>query len=345
MKIKIVDPACCVDWNHRIKQHFDPDIFHSREWCRVLKLAYNLNPVYFAVYNEQQPSAIIPLIETNSPFTGKRAVSLPFTDFCHPLIKEPDLLEGIIKEIINYGITQKWKYVEFRSSNFIFSGIKPYETFYTHDLDLTKSSNELWSRLKDSNRRNIKKAMRSGLKVTFEKNLEAIKNFYRLQVITRKRHGLPPQPFKFFMNIHEEIIARNLGIIASVYYRDRMIAAAIFFNFNQKALFKFGASDHIFHSLRPNNLIMWEAIKWHQENGCHTLNLGRTDPEDQGLLSYKRSWGPTESKMCYCRIVLATDLKLKFLLARKRNLFKKLFQLMPSPLLRLAGTVAYKHLE
>ncbi|MDI6698999.1 MAG: GNAT family N-acetyltransferase [Candidatus Saccharicenans sp.] len=344
MKIKIVDPAFCADWNSLIKHHFDPDIFHTREWCQVLKLTYNLNPLYFAIYDEQKPTAIIPLIEINSLITGKRVVSLPFSDFCHPLIKEPDQLEEPVKGIINYGVTQKCKYVEFRSSIFFFPG-KPSETYYTHNIDLSKPSTDLWSSLRDSNRRNIKKAMRYGLKVRFEKSPEAMRNFYRLQVITRKRHGIPPQPFKFFRNIYDEMIAKNLGIIASAYYRDRMIAASIFLHFNRKALFKFGASDHTFHHLRPNNLIMWESINWHQENGCYTLSLGRTDPEDQGLLSYKRSWGSVESKLCYYRIVLARGIKLNFIQARKRNLFKKIFQIMPPSLLRLAGTIAYKHLE
>jgi len=344
MKIKIVDPTCCVDWNHQIKQHFDPDIFHTSEWCQVLKLTYNLKPAYFVVFDELQPTAIIPLTEIKSLFTGKRAVSLPFSDFCHLLIKEPGQTEELVKKIINYGATQKWKYVELRSSSFSFPG-KPSEIFYTHNIDLSKPSRELWSRLKDSNRRNIKKAMRYGLQVRIEKSLEALKDFYRLQVITRKRHGLPPQPFKFFKSIHDEIIAKDMGIIVSARYRDKVIASSIFFNFNQKALFKFGASDHVFHPLRPNNLIMWEAIKWHQEKGCYTLNLGRTDTSDVGLISYKRSWGGIESVLIYHRIILKIEGFIDLATVKKVEIFNNIFKLMPSSLLRLIGNIAYRHLE
>jgi len=57
---------------------------------------------------------------------------------------------------------------------------------------------------------------------------------------------------------------------------------------------KYGASEKAYHHLRPNNLIMWEAIKWCAQNGFKTFSLGRTEPENEGLLQFKQGWGTTE---------------------------------------------------
>lgn len=343
MKIKITDPSLYPFWNKFIINNFDPDIFHSAEWCLVLKSTYNFFPNYFLFLNSDRPLAVIPLMEIRSFLTGNRAVGLPFTDHCNPL-KNSDLdLQPLSKEIFVYGNKKKWKYIEFRSS-FFTSQQPPHETYYTHNIDLSMSPGELWARLKSNNKRNIKKAMRLGLKIEFSKSRQDLENFYRLQVITRKRHGLPAQPFKFYKNIFEKIILKDLGIIASVYYKNRMIAASIYFNFNHKAIFKYGASDHIFHQLRPNNLIMWEAINWHREKNCQLLNLGRTDTGDKGLLEYKRSWGGRESELKYFRFSRHQN---KYMTSPYNKKYDSILYLvgksMPVPMLRLIGKLFYKN--
>ena len=40
-------------------------------------------------------------------------------------------------------------------------------------------------------------------------SVEAVRIFYSLQCQTRKKHGLPPQPFKFFLNIHKHILSQK----------------------------------------------------------------------------------------------------------------------------------------
>ena len=45
---------------------------------------------------------------------------------------------------------------------------------------------------------NIKKALKEGVEVQLHNSFESVKSFFKLNCMTRKRHGLPPQPFKFF---------------------------------------------------------------------------------------------------------------------------------------------------
>lgn len=341
MIIKIVDPTTCPEWNDTILKHFDPDIFHSTEWCQVLKKTYYFTPVYFLAFENNLPLALIPMMEISSILNRKRAVCLPFSDYCHPLFKQEDSLSTLIDKLINYGRNNRWKYVELRSPRF--DKIRtPSEFYYTHDIDLNKTSSELWTRLKDNNRRNIKKAARIGLKITFEKSWQSLREFYKLQVITRKRHGLPPQPFKFFASIYEEILSRDLGVIASAYYQEKMIAASIFFNFNGKALFKYGASDHVYHQLRPNNLIMWEAINWHRSLGCRVLNLGRSSPDDSGLLAYKKLWGAREGIINYYRFSFAQN---GYVTCSTHRLLPitRLLALLPKNFLVFLGRILYKY--
>ena len=91
---------------------------------------------------------------------------------------------------------------------------------------------------------------------------QAINDFYQLHVQTRRRHGLPPQPASFFLNIYEHIIKPGLGFIVLAQRESRPIAAAIFFRFGRNALYKYGASDKRFQEFRANDLVMWHGIQF-----------------------------------------------------------------------------------
>jgi lipid II:glycine glycyltransferase (peptidoglycan interpeptide bridge formation enzyme) len=57
------------------------------------------------------------------------------------------------------------------------------------------------------------------------------------------------------------VLARGLSVIVSALHFGEPVTAAVFLCFGTAAIFKYGASDPWHLGLRPNNLVMWEAIK------------------------------------------------------------------------------------
>ena len=191
-------------------------------------------------------------------------------------------------------------------------------------------------------RRAIRKAEKSGVTVTVSQGLEAIKVFYLLQCKTRRKHGLPPQPFAFFQNIFQQILSKNLGMIAIASFQQRPVAASVYFQLGARAVYKYGASDKAFQHLRGANLVMWEAIKWHARHGAKTLHLGRTSIKNEGLRRFKLGWGAGEHKIEYVkynlresRFVTETD--------ESTGWYNRTFNVLPMGLSRLIGAVLYRH--
>jgi len=60
-------------------------------------------------------------------------------------------------------------------------------------------------------------------------------------------------------NIFDHVISRDHGDVVLASFNEKVIAGAVYFDFGEKAIFKYGASDRAYHHLRPNNLIMWEG--------------------------------------------------------------------------------------
>jgi len=145
----------------------------------------------------------------------------------------------------------------------------------------------------------LSKASSYQLKVEICNSVDSINKFYKLNCITRKRHGLPPQPSYFFKNIYKYIIAKDNGFVVLASYKGHNVAGAVFFHFGKNAIYKYGASNYTYQHLRPNNIIMWEAIKWYSLNGYSNLCFGITELEHNGLRQFKNNWGTEERIINY----------------------------------------------
>jgi lipid II:glycine glycyltransferase (peptidoglycan interpeptide bridge formation enzyme) len=165
--------------------------------------------------------------------------------------------------------------------------------------------------------------------------------FYRLNCATRRHHGLPPQPHSFFEKIFDHVISRQKGFVALGTHAGRAVAGAVFFHFKGQCIYKYGASDIAARHLRPNNLVMWAAIKWACRSGMTDFHFGRTEPGNQGLLQFKRGWGASEEELSYYKY----DLKKNRFLSNKSGPKSsyRVFKMMPEPLLRLTGNLLYRH--
>jgi len=342
MSFKIINPLEHPEWDELLLTNENSSLFHTSNWARVLCESYNYKPLYFTEIENNRLKALIPVIAINSILTGKRGVSLPFTDECHPIVDDNDQFIVSLKKLIKYGKKAGWKHIEFRGGQDTFKESPTSESYYSHTLDLDRDEQKIFSTFKSNTKRNIKKGVKKNIKVKILCTLESVKYFYRLNCLTRKDHGLPPQPYHFFEKIYENIISQKKGFVVLAYYQNKPVAGAVYFHFNGQAIYKYGASDKRFQHLRPNNLVMWEAIKWYAQNGFKSFSFGRTEPENTGLLQFKRGWGTTEEKINYYKYNIKENTFIK-----ERSKVKssyKLFKIMPVPILRFTGTLLYRHI-
>ena len=223
-------------------------------------------------------------------------------------------------------------------------GASPSLVFYGHVVDLRHGQEELFKSFNGATRRGILKAVRTGLRFEFSNCLDSIRTFYALHCTTRRRHGLPPQPLRFFENVAWYVLAQGHGFVATVLWKDKPLAAGVFFHHGREAFYKFGASEYSSQQLRPNNILLWEAIKRCADNRFDTLHLGRTSLTNEGLRRFKLGFGACEERINYCKYDFA---KLSFVteIDHSTGWFNWAFRHMPLSALRLSGEMLYPHLS
>jgi len=340
----IINPIHNPGWDLVVALHRDANCFHTSAWAKVLHQTYNHQPFYLQFSRGRRLVALIPLMEVSSPITGRRGVCLPFSDVCEPLIFDPDLADLITDRLICFARERRWKHLEIRGGTCFQRAYTSPVKFFGHTLDLRLRVEELAQRFSSPVRRAIRKGQRSDVGTVVVRNRQAVSDFYRLHVQTRRRHGLPPQPASFFFNIYEHIIKPGLGFIVLAQRGARPIAAAIFFRFGKSAVYKYGASDKRFQEFRANNLVMWQGIQFLARAGVEKLHFGRTDCENDGLRRFKLSWDTQEETIDYFRIDPSGGHCLGP--ARRDSGFhKRVFGRLPLVFNRLAGSLIYPHLD
>jgi hypothetical protein len=210
-----MNPLVDREWDDAISTHPDATIFHSTAWARVLVDTYGHRPCYLQISLNDGLLALVPMMEVQSVLTRSRGICLPFSDYCAPLTFTSFGHELVTQKLQQVARERGWSYFELRSHSIISADMPASESYYGHFLDLRIGSEALISNLSSSVKRAVRKAQRSGLNVSIQSSPEAIAQFYKLHVRTRRRHGVPPQPRSFFINIQRHLISSGFGFMFS----------------------------------------------------------------------------------------------------------------------------------
>lgn len=339
-----IDPSTTPRWNEWVQQHAGACIFHSAEWATVLQRSYGFRPRYLVDSRRGRLSTLVPIMDVVSVLTGRRGVGLPFSDYCPPLHAAGDArsLAALLEPALRLGRRRGWSSLELRCEDTAFGDVAPSNWYAGHVLNLDASEDELLAGMRPNYRNELRAAERHGVKVSFESSEQAMRRFYRLHCATRKRLGVPPQPWHFFEQLSRRVVGARLGVVGLASLGGEDVAALVMLQFNGKAIYKYGASLLDDRKLHAPRLLVWEALRHAKRAGCREFCFGRTDPAQEGLLRFKQGWGTTPRRLnAYCYDFRSDAFRQGNVPAadRRHDLFKKL----PVPLLRAMGSLLYRH--
>jgi hypothetical protein len=329
------------DWDGSLAHFPTSSFFHTKTWARVIERTYGFAPRHFTFYEEGTVVSILPMMEVGSRLAGRRGVSLPFTDSCEPLYRDIASGKQMVETILAFGKRHGWNSVEFRGGGELFEDSQASVSFHAHILNLETSEDRQFRGFSASVRRAIRKAQRAGVTSQVSQTREAMRLYYSLHCMTRRRHGLPSQSFAFFDKIYEEVLSRNLGAVVLAFYRGVPIAGNLYLRCGNRAIYKFGASNKAFQHLRGSNLAMWDGIRWLIHGGSKVLDFGRTSLSNQGLRKFKLGWGAVEKPLHYFKYDFRTD---RFVTQREltQGCYNSFFKAMPLFLSRPLGAALYR---
>jgi hypothetical protein len=345
MTVYKIDPIKDLRWTEFLRTHPDASVFHTSGWLEALKRTYGYEPVVFTTSPpEAELENGIPFCRISTWFTGRRLVSLPFSDHCAPLVRNSAQLTCLLNSLELELENGNWNYIEIRANDLHVTSLASFEktkSFSFHKLDLGPNSDELFGGFhKDCIQRKIHRAEREGL--TCEEGREdlQLRKFYHLLLLTRRRHGLAPQPFRWFQNL---IACLGDSVKIRVASKNgRPVASILTLRYKQTLVYKYGCSDDRFNNLGGTQLLIWKAIQEAKNDQLHEFDMGRSDDNQPGLIAFKDRWGAARSTMFYLRYPLPRPQIIGATLPG--NLAKYVLAHAPDSLLAATGSMLYKYM-
>jgi len=233
-----------------------------------------------------------------SPFRGWSTCFMGFD------VKDPTCKLEIMPSLLEYLFTrQKCMYFELvdrdislenaRGAGFKGEGVS------TLELDLSPDETDLFKNFKTDARNFIRQFERRGATIEEARPDSAFASEYYDQLcdVFEKQGLLPTYNLKKVENLLAAM--GNTDRLLCLRVRDpegRSIATSIFLGYRKKFFFWGGASYREFQSYRPNEAMIWYAIRYWKKRGCEIFDM-------VGVRDYKRKFGPEEKE--YAKITVS----------------------------------------
>jgi len=334
-------------WDGFLKRHPRSSVFHTSAWLESLRRTYGCQPVAFSTSSsgEDLQNALV-ACRVDSWLTGQRLVSVPFSDHCDPLFDSAADFAAVVTALEHELRKQNLRYFELRpmhSLEPVTSLFQQSHTYWHHQVDLSPDLSTLFHNChKSSTQRKIKRAEREGLTCHEGRSEALLDDFYRLLLLTRRRHQLPPQPRTWFQNLLDRM---GEALTIRVASKDgRPAAAVLTLQYKDVLVFKYGASDARLHPLGGTQFLFWHCIEDAKRRGLRFFDLGRTDYSAEGLARFKDRWGSIRSTLVYTRF--ATSPHFGFRADSdgwKESTAKRLVAQLPDWAFCSLGSLFYRH--
>ena len=345
----VADPIGDPRWSELLDRHPAASIFHSPGWLSALRQTYGYEPFVVTTSSASTLQNGVVVCRVKG-WTSRRLVSLPFSDHCDPLVDGSDDLSVILAHLAGDAQTAGGCSVELRPRAVV---EPPFEAaadgswlglgskYCLHRLDLRPEATEIFRRFHHSStQRAIRRAEREGLTYEAGTSDRLLATFYRLLRMTRRRHGLPPQPVAWFRNL---LACLGDRVAINVASKDgQPIASILTLSYKKTMFYKYGGSDAAHHRLGGMPFLFWRVIQDARARGFLELDLGRSDVDQPGLTAFKNHLGATQSALTYYHYPPRQNgTKRTDLLSRAAG---RALAHLPDAALDLAGRLLYRYL-
>ncbi len=299
MKVIEIDPRNDPLWLRLIEEH-GGSVFGAPPWLDVLVDTYGFRiRALVAVNHEGDPLSGLCFVELSD--WGETIVSLPFSDYCDPLVSDEEQWDVLIRELMERKLPIDLRCLSCvhpsRDSRFTIVNSAVW-----HGIDLRADVETIRRGFHKSARQSISLAGRTGVEVRIADDEALLRRFYELHVGVRKRkYQMLAQPYRFFESIWRHFIEPGKGALMVAIADGEVLAGTLYLEWGGTLYYKFNASDPAHLKRAPNDLLVWEGVKYARARGCSRLDFGLSDRDQEGLIHFKRKYANQEAEIVALR--------------------------------------------
>src|SRR5437763_2078123 len=271
-------------------------VFQTPAWLAFVAEAQGGTPVLATLTDGREPVGYFAGVTVRR--YGARILGSPFpgweTDYMGFQLCEGVSRREAAKALIEYAFDElHCLHLEFRDRTFQAADVTglgfDVRTRGGFEVDLTAPEPDILARMEQRCRWAIGKAARMGVTIEEARDETFVDDYYtQLQDVFAKQRLVPPYGVERGRTLVRLLLPT--GMLLLLRARDaecRCVATGIFLGANSRMFFWGGASWRKHQIVRPNEPLMWQAMRYWRTRGVQLCDLG-------GGGEYKRKFGPSE---------------------------------------------------
>ncbi len=276
-----------------LDKYADRSVFQTRSWLEFVAESQRAEPVIARIDDNGRCQGYFSGLITRK--AGLRILGSPFDGWTTTymglnLIPGADLLQ-ILEALPQLAFQQlKCRILQIserRLSDHDFSrGSYRVIRYNNLEIDLSRPEEEVFAGMHPAKRQGIRKAEKSGVIVEPAGDAEFANNYYeQLQEVFAKKNLTPTYGLDRVRVLIKHLLpSGNVLLLRARNSAGETLATAIFPAFNDTMYFWGGASWRKFQNYRPNEYLMWYAMRYWKGRGMKIFNMG-------GWADYKLQYG------------------------------------------------------
>lgn len=309
LRVVETNPQSDSRWESFVAQHPNGSIYHHPVWLEILEREYGQKGLYLMCEDALgNVLALLPMLRTRGlpfsfggPLTGRRLSSLPRTPMAGPLSIDSTASAALLLNAIEQVSADSDLLLQIKAQGSDLDGMVPeiacvpWRLSYLLPLPANGSFRVNNSHSRASIKWAINKAKRMGVTVRPAEQEDDLKAWYRIYLETMRHNAVLPRPYRFFVALWELLRPRGMMQLLVAEHqsagRQRMIAGSLFLTFGQTVSYAFNGSRLKDLSLRPNDVIQWQAINEACAAGYRFFDFGEVPDGNSDLAKFKSKWG------------------------------------------------------
>jgi FemAB-related protein (PEP-CTERM system-associated) len=302
----VVEPWADARWDAYVASHPRATVYHTSVWIRLVCEIGRYPSICLLSERDGRVTGALPLVAVDSRLTGRRISTLPFSDTCFALADDTETAAALLEEARAIRSRRGVSFYEMRGapvlrdgSNVEPEGFTRSTHFANYLLPLQSDEDALLRTFgKKSVRYMISKGDRGSLEFR-RGGARDVDAFYRLYVLTRRRHGVPPQAKQLFTTMLERMTEAPRASLYIAEHEGVPVAAIVTASFNGTTYLKYEVSDERARDLAPIHALVWRTIQDAIRSGDREYDFGRTAADNPGLNEFKQRWGTMRVELPY----------------------------------------------
>lgn len=166
-------------------------------------------------------------------------------------------------------------------------------------IDISGPEEQLLKKMRKKHQEHIKRAPKSGLKITATDGIDELQVFYGLLLKSSERQGFAVRDFDYFLQIREQLLTASRGSLFLALMEEQAVAGILCARFGSTCHFLYGGFDWQTRQVHANEALHWDAIRWARNLGCVSYDMvgaGTSHPPTEGnpgygLYNFKKGFG------------------------------------------------------